>query len=347
LTTLGALQELPPEQRALLLDVGQIVLDVVGIFEPTPFADLTNAVISLTRSDHFGAVVRLAGVIPYVGDVAKLANLPRYAKVVERAMALASADVRFARLLRPLLNKLVHAIDSIPASVLTQQALVQLEALRETIVLFLGGSRVLSRVERLVNDVLIKTVGSTRNVGALPRRNVRFLVEYCLRHKVIVGDDVTQALKIVNGVDLHAVEALRALQFKAGDKFWQYADVAAEKLPANAGKLVVQTGVHQAMLVGQWFTRARGAVSEANLGLSASGRELREFVLTKNVEVLVSKSAATLDAWTTKRALQVASPRVTGALPRVKNAEFVTGGGEQLFIPRAWESVKAVARMGK
>ncbi len=347
MSSLQALQELPQEQRALLLDVGQIVLDVVGVIEPTPFADLTNAVISLTRADHVGAAVRALGVIPYVGDLAKLANLPRYAKVVEQAIALASADARFARLARPLLNKLVHAIDCIPARVLSQHSMVQLERVRESIVLFLGGSRVLTRVERLVNQVLEKAVGSARNVGALPRRNVRFLIEYCIRHGVIVGDDLTQAFKIANGIDFHAVEALRVVHFKTGDRFWQYADAVAETLPQNASKLVMQTGVHQAMLIGQWFVRARGAVSEANLGLSASGRELREFVLSRDAEVLVSKSAATLDGWTTKRAMQVASPRVTGAMARVKNAEFAAGGGEQMFIPRAWETVKAVARPGK
>ena len=134
------------------------------------------------------------------------------------------------------------------------------------------------------------------------------------------------------------------MHFKAGDRVWQYADVVAEGLKENASKLVMQAGVHQKMLIGQWFVRARGAVSAANLGVSTGGRELREFVLSRNVEVLVSKSAATLDGWTTKRALQVASPRVAGATKEVKNAEFAAGGGEQLFIPRAWETVRAVAR---
>lgn len=344
MTSLAALSALPPEQRELLLDVGQVVLDIVGIFEPTPFADLTNAVISLTRADGIGAAIRIAGVLPYVGDVAKLANLPRYAKIVERAIALARADARFAALVRPLLNKLVQAIDAIPASVLTRGAMVQLEAMRESIIVALGGARVLSRVDRLVNDMFLKSVGSVRNVGALPRRNMRLIVEYCLKERVIVGEDISKALTILNGVDIHAAEAVRVVSFKAGDRFWQYADAVAEKLPENASKLVMQTGVHQAMLVGQWFTRARGAVGEAGIGLSSAGRELREFVLNRNVDVLVSKSAPTLDSWTTQRALQVASPKVTGSMRAVKNAEFVAGGGEQLFIPRAWENVRAVVR---
>ena len=43
--TLRDIQALSPEARELLLDVGQFTLDIVGIFEPTPFADLTSGVI--------------------------------------------------------------------------------------------------------------------------------------------------------------------------------------------------------------------------------------------------------------------------------------------------------------
>lgn len=342
-----ALEELSAAHRALLLDVGQAVLDIVGIVEPTPFADLTNAVISLTRDDYTGAAVRMLGVVPYVGDLAKLTQLPRYLKVIDNAVALARTDARFARLLRPVLSKLVVAIDAIPASALAQHALVQLERMREAIVLFLGSSRVIARSERLVNEMFRKTVGSALHVGALPRRNMRLLVDYCLQHGVIVGDDIKAALKIANGVDLHAADALRVVSFKAGDRVWQYADVVAEQLPKNADKLVMQTGLHQAMLIGEWFVRARGAVAEANLGIAAGGRQLREFVLKHDMDVLVSKSAATVDVWTEARTLQVATPRVTGVMASVKNAEFVRGGGEQLFIPRAWDSVKAVTRPGR
>ena len=42
--SLSDIQALSPEARELLLDVGQFTLDIVGIFEPTPFADLTSGV---------------------------------------------------------------------------------------------------------------------------------------------------------------------------------------------------------------------------------------------------------------------------------------------------------------
>ncbi len=65
------------------LDWAQLALDGVGAVEPTPFADLTNAGISLGRAafdpknagQHLmNAGISLVSTIPYVGDVAKLAK---------------------------------------------------------------------------------------------------------------------------------------------------------------------------------------------------------------------------------------------------------------------------------
>ena len=66
-----------------IMDKVQMALDVVGTLEPTPFADLTNAGISLARAamdpgkagQHLkNAAISGIGVIPYLGDVAKLAK---------------------------------------------------------------------------------------------------------------------------------------------------------------------------------------------------------------------------------------------------------------------------------
>jgi hypothetical protein len=65
------------------LDSLQLMLDAVGVFEPTPFADVTNAGISLTRAiaepANAGRHLKNAGLslistLPYLGDVAKLAK---------------------------------------------------------------------------------------------------------------------------------------------------------------------------------------------------------------------------------------------------------------------------------
>ncbi len=65
------------------MDRIQLALDAIGVVEPTPFADLTNTGISLVRAamdpenagQHLtNAAISAIGVVPYVGDVAKLAK---------------------------------------------------------------------------------------------------------------------------------------------------------------------------------------------------------------------------------------------------------------------------------
>ncbi len=66
-----------------VMDRIQLALDAIGVVEPTPFADLTNTGISLVRAamdpenagQHLtNAAISAIGVVPYVGDVAKLAK---------------------------------------------------------------------------------------------------------------------------------------------------------------------------------------------------------------------------------------------------------------------------------
>jgi hypothetical protein len=98
----------------LALDVTQIALDIVGIFEPTPFADLANTAISLGRGDLLGAGLSVLGVAPYIGDAAKLGKLGKWAKTVSNAVELAKTDAAFAKAVRPALEQLQSAIRSIP-----------------------------------------------------------------------------------------------------------------------------------------------------------------------------------------------------------------------------------------
>ncbi len=68
----------------LALDMTQMGLDVVGIFEPTPFADLTNAGISAVRGEWGNAALSVLGVIPYVGDLGKLGKIPKWLSSIEK-----------------------------------------------------------------------------------------------------------------------------------------------------------------------------------------------------------------------------------------------------------------------
>lgn len=127
------------DYRTLALDVGQVALDIVGIFEPTPFADLTNAGISVLRGDAFGAVTSAAGALPYLGDLAKAGKLGRWAQTVGRAVDAALASPVAMRLLQTPLSKLAAAINAIPAAALARAP----AAVRETIE---GLQRQLARV---------------------------------------------------------------------------------------------------------------------------------------------------------------------------------------------------------
>ena len=103
------------EQQELALDLTQFLLDIAGIFEPTPFADASNALISLGRGDWLGAGLSAISILPYLGDFAKLGKLPKYARSVERAVELAANNTQFADKIRPILSKLKSLLDDVPA----------------------------------------------------------------------------------------------------------------------------------------------------------------------------------------------------------------------------------------
>lgn len=111
-----AMRRLNPATVAL--DLGQVALDIIGIFEPTPFADLTNAGISVLRGDFKGAGISAAGALPYLGDLAKAGKLGRWAQTVSNAVSLALSNSRVAQQLSPHLARVAQVIDRIPTSVL-------------------------------------------------------------------------------------------------------------------------------------------------------------------------------------------------------------------------------------
>ena len=108
----------PPDVAGTVADVAQLTLDIVGIFEPTPFADGANTIISAVRGDGVGALLSAAGMLPYVGDLAKAGKLGRWAKTVSHAVELAATSSTAYKALAPGLRKLQAAIDCIPDSIM-------------------------------------------------------------------------------------------------------------------------------------------------------------------------------------------------------------------------------------
>ena len=138
----------------LVADVAQITLDIVGIVEPTPFADLANAAISLGRGDGVGAALSAAGAVPYVGDLAKAGKLGRWAQTVSRAVDAALASPAAMRLLHQPLARLGQAIGAIPAGVMDRLPASAQETLRG---LKSQIDRVATPVAREVNTALAAT----------------------------------------------------------------------------------------------------------------------------------------------------------------------------------------------
>ncbi len=108
------------QRQELALDVTQMVLDVAGLFDPTPISDGSNALISLFRGDLLGAGLSAISIIPYLGDAAKVGKLGRWAQTIERAVDLAKTDSAFARMIRPQLEQLGRALDDIGPAVLNR-----------------------------------------------------------------------------------------------------------------------------------------------------------------------------------------------------------------------------------
>lgn len=108
---------LTAEQKSLILDLGQLALDVVGLADPTPVTDGLNGLISLFRGDFLGAGISAVSMIPYIGDAAKLGKLGKWGDTVLAVTEMAAKNADFAKVAEPLLKKIDEAIDAIPGNV--------------------------------------------------------------------------------------------------------------------------------------------------------------------------------------------------------------------------------------
>jgi hypothetical protein len=118
------------EERELLLDLAQMTLDLTGFIDPSPLSDGTNAAISLNRSDWLGAGISSLGLIPYLGDIAKLGKLDRWVSTIDQAVALARRSERFAAEIRPFVRKLAVILNEAPLSMLPDSARASIRSMR-------------------------------------------------------------------------------------------------------------------------------------------------------------------------------------------------------------------------
>ncbi len=103
---------------ALVADIGQVALDIIGIFDPTGISDGANALISAGRGDWVGAALSAVSIIPFVGDLAKAGKLGKWATTVAKAVDAAINNPAARAALEPALRKLNDALAAVPDSVM-------------------------------------------------------------------------------------------------------------------------------------------------------------------------------------------------------------------------------------
>lgn len=146
----------------LILDLVQFALDLVGLVDPTFMSDGASGLISLARGQWLDAAISGASMIPYVGDMMKLGKLPRYARSVAGAIALAATDAKFAEQLRPALAKLLEALHRLPVDKLPRDALAPIQQIKREIEAFLSATGVLWK-QQIANPALRKYVPTPKH----------------------------------------------------------------------------------------------------------------------------------------------------------------------------------------
>ena len=121
--------DLAKQKTELALDLVQIGLSVAGIFDPSPISDGADGLISLFRGDFLGAGISVVSMVPYIGDVAKLGKLGKFAETVAKAVDLAKADAAFAAAIKPALDKIAAALKLVPLDSLPKSARDAIESM--------------------------------------------------------------------------------------------------------------------------------------------------------------------------------------------------------------------------
>ena len=90
-------QNLKYAQKELAFELGQTVLDVVGIVDPTPISDSLSAMMSLYKGDYVGAALSTVSIVPYIGDA-----IGKPIKAVHNAEKIAQLERKIESLVKQL-----------------------------------------------------------------------------------------------------------------------------------------------------------------------------------------------------------------------------------------------------
>ena len=168
------LANLTAEERDAALDVVGTALDIGGIFEPTPFCDLSSTALAGYRQDYWGAGLSLLGVIPYLGDTAKLGKIPQYLNKISNALVLAGKNARCAAIMEPVFKVVHKLLDAVPLNRLPESVSKRLIKARDDIKDFLTrraeerGTEIISSdnpIEAGRFAILVWTLGSPTKIS--------------------------------------------------------------------------------------------------------------------------------------------------------------------------------------
>lgn len=67
-------------------DILVAALDIVGIVDPTGVADAAAGSIEMKNGNFWSGLASYAGVVPLIGDAAKLGKIPKHLKTIEKAI---------------------------------------------------------------------------------------------------------------------------------------------------------------------------------------------------------------------------------------------------------------------
>ncbi len=289
---------LTPEEEELALDVAQIVLDIVGIFEPTPFADGTNALISIGRGDWLGATLSGISIIPYIGDLAKFGKLPRYSQKLYDAIRLARNHAEFAKLVRPALENLKKVVDSIPTDI-SPELTKMVNKIKRPLDSYLGLAKVARRLS-LTERLVIARLGSLQNVGDLVWRNIETARNYFIYHWV-PEKKMIEALK---GMDVHNTIEIGGI--KKGD--------------------VIRQAMQNPDEPGEWFLKAGSGVGEESMAIAHGNRVVKDFEVLESQSVLISKAYDIDDAFTVGGHKEFVKKKIDGKRQWVERPQAGKGG---------------------
>ncbi|MCA9465904.1 MAG: hypothetical protein KC643_10735 [Nitrospira sp.] len=347
-------ERLSHEQKELLLDLGQFTLDIIGFFEPTPFADGTNSLISLGRGDWMGAGLSILGVIPYIGDLAKPGKLPRYGRSLSKAIAMAKKDIHFANQLRPVLQKLMNILENVPLSGLPADLASQFTHIKNQLRSFIRssaikkgarGSRPMSakvlRFEEQLTSWLSKRVSpqkTSRLADYVGQRSFSDTGKSALKSalKEVKDSDRFKESKVyAQGRDLltklrNKPAIVQERIAEAGEFFMSHGFEIQSVVQALRGidfskqvvvrslkgsKEIFTQGVQRGE-VGNWFSKA--GYSFHDLGIAKGDRVYSLFIVKPSIpgdiNVLESYASPVMDFWTTQ---DVSTPTGGGAIQYV------------------------------